>query len=219
MASRQNIALKEIDDRILQDLVDLLFFQYPKARESIISYECKANKMPAFAFTELRDFIDHINLALHQDLKENIPHHLAQAEEHLRRAVAEPYQGVVQDEIKAIEALFKRYDKCWFKQLPFVPAKTLKLAEYYAKKRGIHDLLQKGRTLKACNIWSDDFEKAMQDCFLPAHDKCILLKQELIESLVISKERTERMVLAFLAALFFTASVCFLKAMGNIIFS
>lgn len=129
-------------------------------------------------------------------MKENIPHHLAQAEEHLRRAVAEPYQGIAQDEIKKIEALFDKYQKSWFKRLPLVHAKTIKLTEYHIAKREIHDLLERGRKLKACNIWSNDFESAMQDCFLPAHNKCIELKQRLTESLEISKSRTEKIVIA-----------------------
>ena len=215
---RQHKVLSEIDERILQDLVDLLFFQYPKARESIISYECNANKMPSFAFTELRDFIDHINLALHQDMEENIPHHLAQAEEHLRRSVAEPYQGIVVDEIKNIETLFEKYQKSWFKTLPFVQAKTIKLIEYHADKRIIHDLLERGRTLKACNIWSDEFETAMQDCFLPAYEKCLALKQRLIESLEISQGRKEKIVIAFIAVIFVQALILITKLCCNLIF-
>lgn len=199
--------IEEIDQEIIKTLIDLLFFQYPKAREAIIAFESHTDEAPIFAFTELRDFIDHMNLALHQDLSsDSIPHHLAQAEEHLRRAVAEPYQGMIQEEKKQIKKLFTIYEKRWFKKLPFVTSKVIQLQEYYDKKREINDLLSKGRTLKACNIWSADFDKAIQDCFLPALIKCISLREILIQSLQVTKERVEKIVISFISA--FIIFVC-----------
>jgi len=194
--------LEEINRVVMQGLVDLLFFKYHKARESIISYESNVSKMPAYAFTELRDFIDHMYLALSQDQQDQIPHHLEQAEEHLRRAVAEPYQGVVQDEVREIGNLFNTYNKYWFKKMPFLEAKTLSYDEYYSSKREIHDLLERGRRLKSCNIWSDEFDEAIEDCFLPAYQKCISLKQKIIGSLAVSKSRTEKVVLALVIGIF-----------------
>jgi hypothetical protein len=210
--SHSHKPIEEIDKKILEDLIDLLFFQYPKARESIISFESHANEMPVYAFTELRDFIDHINLAIRQDLSsKEIPHHLAQAEEHLRRAVAEPYQGMVQEELKEIVNLFGKYNASWFKKIPFVQAKLIQYDEYYKKQREIHDLLEKGRKLKSCNIWSDDFDEAIQNCFLPALEKSISLKQTLIEAMEVSKERKERIVLVLIGGLFFNAIIFGLK--------
>ncbi|HPL63417.1 MAG TPA: hypothetical protein PK587_06600 [Syntrophales bacterium] len=98
-----------------------------------------------------------------------------------------------------LDSLFEKYKGMWFKTLPFVQVKTLRLKDYCKKRREIQELLERGRKLKSCNIWSDDFDEAVQGCFLPALAKCISLKEDLNKSMETSHDRKERITLVIIA--------------------
>jgi len=85
----------DVDKNTLDILVGLLYHHYPKARDVLIRYESITREAPFAAITEVRDFIDHMHLCLDPgNDQEKKRDHLVQAEEHLRRSIAEPYQAL-----------------------------------------------------------------------------------------------------------------------------
>jgi hypothetical protein len=56
---------------------------------------------------------------------------------------------------------------------------------------------------KACNIWSNDFEDAIQDCFLPAYDKAVSLKKKIFEACERDKTLKAGATVSFIIASFF----------------
>ena len=85
-------------------IVDLLRGPlYDRAREAIIAYETLELERAESAWLELRDVLEHLRLAARATDENEVDRELGIAQEHLRRAAAEPAQDMVEARVERIE--------------------------------------------------------------------------------------------------------------------
>jgi len=116
------------------------------------------------------------------------------AEEHLRRALVEPYELGANETLAEAKNLFDEYDeliiKTKAKEKEFFPSAIDETIRH--KFRDIQILMTSGREKKTANLWNNEWEKAVE-AFTDAADKAFDLKDILkIRIEVLKRIHTDR---------------------------
>jgi len=154
---------------------------YRKADKATFFMERRAGVMNPCAVYNLRDVLSHFATFLDPETPtEDRPDQLASAEEHLRRAIIEPYEIGLADLIKRLEPLYEKY------KARFLPIKDRHTAlsaapnqvQVEAALGEINELVQKGKNAKSNNRWDPEWEAGVKG--LPeAYEKLVSLHSEM----------------------------------------
>jgi hypothetical protein len=167
--------------KLLMRFLILIRDNYRKADKATFFMERRAGVMNPCAIYNLRDVLSHFATFLDPEAPpEKRPDQLASAEEHLRRAIIEPYEIGLADLIKRLEPLYEKY------KARLLPVKDRHTALNSAPNQvqvdaglaEINDLVQKGKNAKSNNRWDPDWEAGVKA--LPeAYEKLASLHSEM----------------------------------------
>lgn len=162
-----------VDKSLVEKFLTLIVRTYPKADEAHLFLEERARVTNVVGMSNLRDVLSHLVTLVEPGLSdEHRVAQLATAEEHLRRAVIEPYQLAIDHVLRTrFDAIYEEY--CSLVEplrdedprLSAAPSrdrigKTLKR---------VRTLVEKGRKAKGRNLWDKKWEDGVS-CFIEAYD-------------------------------------------------
>lgn len=148
---------------ILETVISLIKEKYPLLQRALIYCEEISGEKPTVAFNNIRDFLSHLRTVFSRwdATPEDKRKQLAQAEEHLRRAIIEPYELASKVEIGKLEKTYERYieavPKLGHKMNPTPPT----IQEIQSRLNLIYELREKGREAKSENNWTQVWEEGI----------------------------------------------------------
>ena len=166
-----------VDRTLLTRILELLRDKYPLADKSNYFLERQGYAGINITITNQRDALSHL-VTLLADRTLDHDGQLAQlhnAEEHLRRAIVEPYERAIDMKLSDILDLRDQYIESVVPLLgkaSLAGAPTLERVDN--KLRAAQSLKDKGRTAKARNKWDEEWENGI---------KCLLQAFECLEEL------------------------------------
>lgn len=117
---------------------------------------------------------------------------ISAAEEHLRRAILEPYQFAVASELETIRGLEEEFQR-YYRYM--MPNPVLSLQQLSSRISRIREHYDRGRESKSLNLWNEDWEAGIESFVLAMDDAKILideLRTRIDEALIIRKEKDSR---------------------------
>jgi hypothetical protein len=157
--------LNENERQLLKRFLVLIRDNYRKADKATFFMERRAGVTNSCAVYNLRDVLSHFATFLDPGTPpEDRPDQLASAEEHLRRAIIEPYEIGLASLIERLEPLYQKYKarllpvKDRYTALSTAP-NQIQLDKVLAE---VNDMVQKGKNAKANNRWDADWEAGVQ---------------------------------------------------------
>jgi len=166
---------------LLMRFLVLVRDNYRKADKATFFLERRAGVTSLQAVTNLRDVLSHLATFLGSDTPiQSRPEQLANAEEHLRRAIIEPYELAIGNVTEKFTPLYEKYKA---RLLPITERHTaLTMApnqvQVEVELGEIRKLVEKGKNAKGNNRWNDEWEEGVQ-AWRAAYDKFASLLSEL----------------------------------------
>ena len=176
-----------LDEEVIESFLRLLRDKYRLADTANFFLEHNENTSGiSVAITNQRDVVSHFITALKDPAlsKAKLMEQVSNAEEHLRRAIIEPYELSINLRLESLFRIIEHYKE---KVLPrgqqtgFATCPSLRQIE--ARVREIADLRNSGRSRKAKNIWDADWEdgvKAFVKAYELARELCLELEEYLV---------------------------------------
>lgn len=170
-----------IRKEIVEKALILIRDNYRKADESCFFLEERAGINNVQAISNMRDAISHLVTLLDPNIDEvKREHQLANAEEHLRRAIIEPYEIAIDNLLVEFYKIYVPYKE------ELLPVKdrhpVLNSAPNHisvnARLKEFHDLTTKGRSGKGKNLWDTAWEEGVLG-FVDAFEKLSALKADI----------------------------------------
>jgi hypothetical protein len=173
----------DVDKAILESFLILIRDNYKKADEAAFFLENRAGITNVHGITNMRDVLSHLATMLDRKTPpEKKRDQLNNAEEHLRRAVLEPYEVALSKLTAEFKTVYNNYKS---QVLPNITEhismhSAPNIAAVDARMRVIADLAAKGRKAKGKNLWTDEWEAGVIS-YVEAYDKLTSLRSELEE--------------------------------------
>jgi hypothetical protein len=162
----------QVDPVQLDRLLRLIRDNYRKANDAASFLEERAGIANVYGITNLRDVLSHLATFLDPRLTpEQRSAQVPTAEEHLRRAVIEPYQIANEELLLRFRALYDNYKRYVLpirdrhEYLATAPSSD----EIEQRRRNIERWLGEGRQAKGRNLWDDEWEQGVAS-FIRAFD-------------------------------------------------
>jgi len=152
--------------RQLERFLVLIRDGYPKTQLATCFLEQRAGITNVSGMANVRDALSHLATFLDPTLDpQKRAEQVSSAEEHLRRAIIEPYQIAVDDLVVKIDDLYGKYKQ---RLLPVKDRHTSlhgapNQVQIDARLREIHDLASNGRVAKGRNRWDEEWENGVRD--------------------------------------------------------
>lgn len=156
--------LSQENREILEKILSLIALKYKPLQHALIYCEEFTGEKPTVAFNNMRDFLSHLHTLVVKwnDTNGGKQKQLTTAEEHLRRAIIEPYELASLAEIRGLDETYGRYvnlvPKVEHKMNPPPPT----IQEISNKLKFIYGLRENGRTAKGENDWTPVWEEGIQ---------------------------------------------------------
>jgi hypothetical protein len=183
----------DVELSVIEDFLLLIRENYSKADKAMFFLEQKSGILNLQAITNVRDVLSHLSTILKPELTEEQRRvQLGNAEEHLRRAIIEPYEIALSDLMTNFDKMYDEYKKL---VLPMRDAHAAlqhapNVVSIEASLRQIGDLASKGRTGKGKNLWNREWEEGVTS-FVDAFDRLTTLHVEL-EGYLFKAQQIER---------------------------
>ncbi len=161
--------LTEYRNQALSNIKDY----FPKVQEALFYLEAKECKYSLAAYIDIRDVLSHYSTLLREDISsDSARDNVSNLCEHLRRAIAEPYQIAFESKLSEMENQYTLYNHklARWEKLLFLSKYLSPLRERL--RNGIIEaktLWISGRKKKGSNMWDETFEESIQD-FVKAYD-------------------------------------------------
>lgn len=170
-----------VDKRLVEDFLELILNNYRKTDEATAFLEHRVGVSNVHAFTNVRDVLSHLCTMLDKNTPpEKKRDQLNNAEEHLRRAILEPYEVGFSKLIAEFKKVYEDYKRNVIpvreRHISLNSAPTLVMVD--ARLKEIAELARRGRTAKGRNLWTAEWEAGVAS-FVDAFDKVAALKAEL----------------------------------------
>lgn len=165
----------------LEEFLRLIRDGYPKADDASFFLEVRAGISNVPNMANVRDTLSHLVTFLDPELDiTRRADQISDAEEHLRRAIIEPYQVAVEDLFKRIDELYGKYKASLLPVREKHPALSGSPNEIQvdARLRHIKELLLLARKAKRRNRWDEEWENGVANYIL-AFDELETLHSEL----------------------------------------
>lgn len=167
-----------VDRYVIERFLVLIRDNYRQADKATYFLEEQAGISNVAGITNMRDVLSHLATALSPEIsQEKRVEQLTNAEEHLRRAIVEPYELAFRERLDKFRPLYNNYVN-----------KLLKVKDRYvelqnapnavslnAVTRKIANLAEKGRGAKNGNIWTGEWEEGVS-CFIEAYETLLELE-------------------------------------------
>jgi len=176
MTEEGNDKFEGIEKSILAQMIELLRERYTAASYALTYLEARSLEYDLVGLANQRDVLSHFATICDasKSLKKR-EESLASAEEHLRRAIVEPYQTVLEERLARFIDVYKDYEKNIFKKEKLVKLDKVTDHDHIRQEiETIKKLDQEARDKKNCNIWNAEWEDAVE-CFKRAYDKVVAL--------------------------------------------
>lgn len=161
-----------VDRSLIETFLFLIQKNYKRADMATFFLEQRSGIVNFQGITNVRDVLSHLVTMLSKDTPdERRAEQLYNAEEHLRRAINEPYEIALNELIVRFSKLYEKYK-----------AVTLPIKDSYAALANapssktvedsltqIRELQAKGRASKAKNLWTEEWEEGVAS-FIQAFD-------------------------------------------------
>jgi len=153
--------------------ISLIKNYFPKIQEALFYLEGKESKHSLAAYIDMRDVMSHFSTLLREDINiESARDNIANLCEHMRRAIAEPYQiafeyklGKINDQYNIYKYKLLKWERILFLHKHHFPIhQEIRKSVISAKNLWIE-----GRRKKNSNMWDIEFEEAI-DHFIGAYD-------------------------------------------------
>jgi len=177
-----NDAVCGVERHLVEAFLALIRDNYQHAEKAAFLLEERARILNLSGVANLRDVLSHLATMLDpRTPPERRPAQLANAEEHLRRAITEPYGialGRLRKEFRPVRSEYSRRivplirKRKYLEHAPDDATVTARLTE-------IARLAERGRASKGKNLWNPQWEEAVAS-FLQAYEKLSALHQELL---------------------------------------
>jgi hypothetical protein len=169
-----------VDNEIVNKIIKMIQEKYPQFNLGTY-FLATLGYDNDIGFRNIRDMLTHINSAISKGLSfHDREIQIAYAEEHLRRALVEPYEVGASEEFKKTRELYDKFvvlvssvrkkDKHFLK----APAETQIIEQFHH----IHLHMLKGREKKAANLWNSEWEQAIIE-FMDATEEAQELNKKL----------------------------------------
>jgi len=167
---------KGIEVDILERMIDLLRERYSAASVALTFLEVMTQEYDIVGLANQRDVLSHFaSICAPSKARREREENLANAEEHLRRAIVEPYQTAVEVRLDRFISEYDFYDRKLVKKEKSVKLDKIVNHDYIREEiETIKELLKEGRDKKNCNIWDTKWEEAVR-CFTIAYEKIVKL--------------------------------------------
>jgi len=181
-----------IEKEIIERIIYIIKEKYPLAEEATYYLETNTGLLNNTGVRNIKDMLSHFHTIIKHDLTfEERKEQLAGAEEHLRRAIIEPYERAVYFELKNIIPFYNEYKE---KIIPVL--KKLNLPEEFKKENidrrisAIKKLIRVGRAAKGENRWNEKWQEGVE-CFIQAYEDTTNLKKKLQDAIYLYKQFTQ----------------------------
>lgn len=175
-----------VNSDILQRMLELVRDNYRKADKATFFLETRTGKTNIQGITNLRDVLSHFATLLGTEMTIEQAHaQVASAEEHLRRAILEPYEIALNEKINKYMVLHEKY------LAEVIPVLERHVAlrnapdqdVIKARMNEIYSLAEKGRIAKGKNLWNPDWEHGVAG-YIQAYDALDKLDDEIQKAYV-----------------------------------
>lgn len=156
-----------------EQAISVIKSYFPKVQEALFYLEAKECEFSLAAYIDIRDVLSHLCTILREDIdaaaaRDNVSNLC----EHLRRAIAEPYQIAFERRLAKINERYHIYNRKLAKW-----ERILFLRGHHHSTREIvrtgivnaRNLWIRGRRKKGSNMWNAEFEEAIEH-FIEAYD-------------------------------------------------
>jgi len=169
------------DDRaLLTAFLILVRDNYKKADKASYFLERRAGVVNTCAMTNLRDVLSHLATFLDANTPTHKrPSQLASAEEHLRRAIIEPYEIGLAALTEKFTTVYEQYREKLLPMKERVPGfgSAPNRVAIESRMEEINALALKGKQAKGRNMWDDEWESGIA-AFTDAYDMLVALHAE-----------------------------------------
>ncbi|HHT9112948.1 MAG: hypothetical protein HZA47_09930 [Planctomycetes bacterium] len=203
---------------ILQRIFYLIKDKYPDVERANILCEERSGSKSAQALNNIRDTISHLRTVFENWDK---PHEfkvkqLATIEEHLRRAIIEPYELASKKEIKLLQDNYTNYQDTVLPIIYKLNPPPLSVDDVELRIQTINTLMQDGRRAKSANDWVPQWEEGCK-AFDRAYEQAKQLNRELKEEII----RADKIVQdksAFRKTIYYTSIISIVVGIGLFFF-
>lgn len=182
-----------IEEAVVEDFLLLIRDNYNRADKAMFFLEQRSGILNLQAITNVRDVLSHLATMLNPKLSEEQRwEQLGNVEEHLRRAIIEPYEIALSDSMEKFGTVHAEYKRLVLPIKDQHPAlqHAPNAVSIQASLRQIGDLAAKGRTGKGKNLWNQEWEEGVTS-FVEAFDKLAAVHIEL-EGYLFKAQQIER---------------------------
>jgi hypothetical protein len=168
----RTVVQNQIDPVLLDRFLQLVRDNYRNADKATFFLEERSGITNIYGITNLRDVLSHFATFLDPALSnEQRRDQLANAEEHLRRAILEPYQIATEDLIIRFQEVYQHYKRYVLPARDRYPTLSTAPSKEHieGELRKIEQLLSVGRAAKGRNLWDAAWEQGVA-AFIRAFD-------------------------------------------------
>jgi len=150
-----------VDRRLVESFLLLIRDNYKKADQANLFLEQRTGEANVYGITNLRDVLSHLATLLSTKTPdEKRPEQLTNAEEHLRRAIVEPYETAFNKLTVQFDDLYEKYKRDVLPvqdRFPGLQAAP-NAGSIEAQLEDTRGLTSNGRLAKAKNLWDPEWE-------------------------------------------------------------
>lgn len=176
-SSKQPDLICGVDRSLIEEYLYLIQQNYKRADVAMFFLEERRNVVNFQGITNVRDVLSHLVTLLDPTTPpERQAGQIHNAEEHLRRAINEPYEVALHDLIVEFSRVYQDYKE---KVLPVKEsyaalANAPEKDEIETTMHNVRQLIAKGRSSKAKNMWNEEWEEGVIS-FTEAYDSLFTL--------------------------------------------
>jgi hypothetical protein len=166
-----------VDRRLIEEFLTLVQKNYKRADMATFFLEQRRGVVNFQGITNVRDVLSHLVTLLSPDTPEERRwEQLHNAEEHLRRAINEPYEIALNELVVQFSQLYQNYKETVLpiKESHASLANAPSTGYIEETVRRVRQLTSKGRSTKSKNMWDDEWEEGVIS-FTEAYDSLFKL--------------------------------------------
>jgi vacuolar-type H+-ATPase subunit E/Vma4 len=174
-----------VDQKLIEEFLVLIRDRFPTIDKANYYLERTGVSGLNIAVTNQRDVITHLitvlsNHKLSPDEQRSQYHN---AEEHVRRAIIEPYHKAVNEVQKKVITTLETYKSLVLPELGHAELNSApNLVSINARLRKVAELTETGRNAKRLNVWNEQWDSGVQ-CLVEARDELEKLLTEMEQAI------------------------------------
>ena len=195
-----------VERKLVESFLELVRDNYRKADAANLFLEQRTGEANVYGIANLRDVLSHLATLLNPKTPaEKRPQQLTNAEEHLRRAIVEPYETALNKLTVQFDDLYEKYKRdvlpvqARFPGLQAAP----NAGSVEAQLEEVRGLTSNGRLAKAKNLWNPEWEAGVtgfMDGYKKLSDLHRLIEEYCFKQAQLARDETNQSELVSLRA-------------------